>query len=163
MERPHPEGDLRSVRLLRHRLAGEAVEPALQPASQAEVVRMHGEDVPLPEYRVVEPGSKLDLPRPQGIGLSVVIGRRQDAQIVFFGDPVVVEPAEGAFPAVFRPDVRDHRRHVQPADGVGEFPVVLAAGMPQELPQAVIGDEGDPGEQAAARPRCCRLNARRRR
>src|SRR5512132_3002209 len=52
----HAEGDRGDVRLFRNRLAGEAVEPPFQPAGQAEVVRMHGEDVPLPEDRAVEPG-----------------------------------------------------------------------------------------------------------
>jgi hypothetical protein len=73
-----------------------------------------------------------------------VVEGGQDPALVALRDPIIAEPAEGALAAVLPPDVRDHRRRVQAADGVGELPVVLAAGVPQELLEAVVGDEGDP-------------------
>ena len=109
---------------------------------------MDGEDVPLPEDGVVEPGRRARSPT-----AAAGRARRRDrwasgAAVVPLRDPVVGEPAERPFLAVF-----SSRMFVitvvivQPAHGIGEFPVVLAAGMPEELPEAVVGDEGDPGRR----------------
>jgi hypothetical protein len=46
---------------------------------------MHGEDVPLPEDRVVEPRRQLDFPRPQGVGFAVVVEGVRTPRLYFFG------------------------------------------------------------------------------
>src|SRR4051812_30707706 len=55
IERIHAERDSRNLCLVRHRLAGEAVQPAFEAARQLEVIGMDGENFPLPQNRVVEP------------------------------------------------------------------------------------------------------------
>ena len=125
---------------------------ALQAAGQAEVVRMDGEDVPLPEDRLVEPRRQLDLPGARRVGLPVGGGGSEVRPGIALGDAVVRQPGERSLLAGFirGADIRDHRRHAQAADALGELPVMAAARAPADLPEAVMGHEADAGRRPTA-------------
>jgi len=143
----HAKGEDRIVGLVGHGLAGEAVEPALDAARQLEVVRVNGEDVALPENRVVEPWRQLDLPRLGRVGVAVGCIRGHHRLAVALGNPIAGQPIEsGLAPLVgliFKANVGDNQGGAQPPDCLPEFAVVSAARSPPHLAQRVMRREAN--------------------
>lgn len=144
-QRFHAEADGGHVCLVRHRLAGEAVKPPLDATSQGEIVGMDGENLSLPQHRLVQPRRQFDLPWARWVRFAVRLLRGHGRQRVFLGNGVVGQPRKRPFfpGSVVKADVGDDRGHAQPPDGLGQFPIVPSTCPAPHLAQGVVWREAN--------------------
>ena len=132
----HAEGDGRDLCLVRDGLAGEAVEPTLETAGQAEILRMYRENFLPAQNGVVQPQRQFDFPRLGRVRFPVGIVRRHWIEAVALRDFVPDQPCEGLFfpGPVVTADIGNNRGYSKPPNSRRQFAVVSATGPPSHLP-----------------------------